>query len=480
MRRLLAAAACAALAACKTSTPPRDVPPRTEFLLSSADSTFWVATNDGQVHVRGAPLNLARFGGHFYELYTADDDFSYADALLLGQRLYRRDITTGDSTVLFADTAVARIASNYARAHPDEDPIGPNDDVDADPTTTATAQVDVLGVYGPYVAYEYHLDVDLPGSRPWHATRRGVVDLRSGSQATVADLFGAANARSLTNDGRKTYEATRDSILAQRSANPTEDRRAADALLRLQFDERSFTIDNIDGKPAVEFDVPGRGQGIAGRVLELDPVPVEPTPWWRDALPSLAEEMSNGDDRWSHDRVRVVAHYDQVGDLAHISLSDTGSRQWPVATVLGPLRHVTWLDGAALSSGDRTALRHAFNTAASYDEAARVALLPSPVSRRPSIHYASLEARSRKPARNLRAHDAGTRQQHGSRVRRRGAVDDGQGRGNRGISPQPSERRHGVDRPRGLSRADSSRRSAGHESQRELRGTLVHGSRRSR
>ena len=51
-------------------------PPKAEFLLSSADSTFWVATTGGRMRVRGVPLVLARYSNRFFELYSADDDQS--------------------------------------------------------------------------------------------------------------------------------------------------------------------------------------------------------------------------------------------------------------------------------------------------------------------------------------------------------------------------------------------------------------------
>ena len=252
MRRLLTVALIAATAC---SGRPAKSPPRTEFLLSSADSTFWIMTGDTAVHVRGVPILLARYGGHFYELYTADDDFSYEKALLLGERLYSRDIASGDSIALFADTMVAGMARTYASAHPDERRLGPDDEGDGEPETSATAQIDVMSVFGPYISYQYHLDVDLPGTRPWHTTRRGVVDIKTGAQATIADLFGPAVARTLEAEGRRRYETTRDSILAERAATRGDDRRVADAFLRLEFDERSFNLSSIDGKPAIEFDV---------------------------------------------------------------------------------------------------------------------------------------------------------------------------------------------------------------------------------
>ena len=95
-------------------------PPTAEFLVSTADSTFWVSAGAGGVRVRGEPLTLAHVDGRYYELYTADDDYSYPDALLLGARLYRRDLRSGDSAVVFVDTIVPRVAAAYARAHPDE------------------------------------------------------------------------------------------------------------------------------------------------------------------------------------------------------------------------------------------------------------------------------------------------------------------------------------------------------------------------
>ena len=58
---------------------------------------------------------LGHYDKRFFELYAAEQDQSYYDALLVGERLYRRDLITGDSTMLFADTAVSHVAAIYAR-----------------------------------------------------------------------------------------------------------------------------------------------------------------------------------------------------------------------------------------------------------------------------------------------------------------------------------------------------------------------------
>src|SRR5215468_1834193 len=140
--RVTGAIGLAVVACARPSAPASQPPPAAEFLLSSADSTFWVATTKGETRVRGAPLVLANYDGKFYELYSADADFSFPDASLVGERLYRRDLLTGDSTLVFSDTVVPRVAKEYALAHPGERPLGPDDEPDANPSTTVTAEVD--------------------------------------------------------------------------------------------------------------------------------------------------------------------------------------------------------------------------------------------------------------------------------------------------------------------------------------------------
>ncbi len=472
-------ALCATAVACSSrpAASPGPPPPRAEFLVSSPDSTFWIIS-DTTVRVRGAPIMLARYGGHFYELYTADDDHSYDQALLVGERLYRRDLASGDSTIVFADTTVNRIAMAYARAHPDERPLAPDEEGDADPETSATSQIDILEVFGPYVSFEYHVDVDVAGTSPWHATRRGVLDLRTGSPATVADLFGDAVGRALADSGRRRYETARDSLLAARDLAAAE-ARGAETLRRFHFDDRSFMLSSIDGKPAVTFDIPGRGEGAAGDGIELDPISVEPTSWWHALALPVSTTDADGNDTWRHRSYSVIARYDTLDDVARILLSDSTRREWPVTTLLGPIREVAWLDDPPLSTSDRASLVRAFNTAAAYDQSSRVASVATSYAIRP-VAYATSQVRPRKPARNVRAHDAGARQQHGTRVRRRSSLDHGQDGGHRGVSAQSGERGHGVHRSRRLSPAHPPGRSRGVEGERQLRRPDFDGSRRAR
>jgi hypothetical protein len=354
--------------ACTRSRPPA---PRAEFLVSGGDSTFWVASGDTGIHVRGSPLLLARYEGHFYEVFVADDDFSFDDALLIGQRVYRRDLLSGDSALVFIDTVVPRFASAYARAHPDERPLDPDEDGRSDPATVATAEVGILDLLGPYLSYEYHQDLELPGRRPWHTTRHGVIDLRSGREAQVADLFGDSTARQLTAVGRAAYQSTRDSILRGAEGR---DPRALAALGRFEFDASSFSLTAVDGRPAVAFAIPGSGEGPAGNLLELDPLGTEPTSWWKDLNGSLPTDDA-GNDRWLRPGYRVLARYDTSGDVARVVLGDSTRREWSLGTMTGPLRRIDWLDRPSLGAAERRALSRAFDQAASYDERSRVAVV---------------------------------------------------------------------------------------------------------
>jgi hypothetical protein len=417
--------------------------------------------------VRGAPLVLANYGGKFFELYSGDDDYSFPDAAMVGERLYRRDLMTGDSVLVFTDTVVPRFAKEYALAHPGERPLGPDDEGAANPSTNVTAEVDVLEVYGPYVSYEYHVDLEVPGKPLWHSTRRGVLDLRNGKSLIPADVFGGPEGERLVALSRRAYQHTRDSLRGVRSQMNDDARRADDALERLQFDERSFNLTDLDGAPAVQFSIPGHGEGAMGNAVELDAVRGDTTSWWLAVAPGLPTEDDGGSDRWSTATYAVLARYDTAGEIAHISIADSAKREWPLAQVSAPLHRIDWLDRPAIDDGQRRALTRAFSQAAAYDHATRVAAV------RPLLHlvttHASHENRSRESTRNVRAHDARACEQHGPCVRRRDSVDDGQVRGHRRVSSQPRRGGDGVDRSRRLSRADSPRRPGGDESQRQLR-----------
>lgn len=455
---LAAFGALGTLAACgrsdRVAGVPRDPPPRAEFLVAGTDSTYWVSTTDGHIRVRGEPIVLARYDGRWYEVYSVDDDRSYDDALLVGQRLYRRDLASGDSAMVFADTTVPRLADAYGRSHPDERPLSPDEDGEADPSEQATAELDILDVFGPYLSYEYRVEVSLPAHDAWRSTRRGVIDLRSGRAAAASALFGPAGSRVVA-EGRRAFDAMRDSVARVAGALPREQRAAAAAIARQRFDDGSFSLTTVDGRPAVAFRVPGRGPGPEGNGLELDPLAVDVSAWSPEPASSRASTDSSGDDRWIGAGYRVIARYDTSGSVATLSIADSTRREWPLVSMGAPVHRIDWLDRPPVSAAERSALVRPFNAASTYGEPSQVAVLGGR-----NLQLAAHEThqgRSRQPSRDVRAHVAPARQQHGPRVRRRDSFDDGSVRGHLRVQAQPAGSRDRIHRSGRLSRADPPR-----------------------
>jgi hypothetical protein len=294
--------------------------------------------------------------------------------MFVGQRIYRRDLVTGDSTLVFEDSVVSDMASSYGAANPNARQLGPDEDANDDPATSTTAEVTIIDVHGPFLSYDYHLDVEGSGSASWHATRRGVLDLRTGSPATLAALFGNAAATRLARQARLAYLAAIDSIFRSDSQGA---RLVAAALRNYAFDEGSFAITDVSGAPAVAFHVPGKGAGTAGGVtLPLPPIAVSETPWWTDVRAGLPRVRADSLlERWSRGPLELAAQYDTAygGTFATLALRDSTRHEWRIGRVQSPVHHVHWLDRPALDSVARHGLARAFNDAVYYDESVRTA-----------------------------------------------------------------------------------------------------------
>jgi hypothetical protein len=357
--------------ACGPGAPP----PSSEFLVSAGDSTYWVRTDTTGVRVRGSPILLARYGGQFYEVYVTDDDRSFADATFVGQRIYRRNLVSGDSTLVFEDSTVSGMAGSYAADNPGSRPLGPDEEPPDEPATSTSAEVTIIDVHGPYLSYDYHLDVEGRGPS-WHATRRGVVDLRTGRPVTIAGLFGDTLARQLERQARRAYRAAIDSIFRSDAHGA---RLVASALHAYAFDEASFEITDISGSAAVAFHVPGKGSGTAGGItLPLPPIAVADVPWWRDDVrPGLPRVRADSLlERWPRGGIELAARYDTAfgGTHATLALRDSAARrEWRIGRIQTPIHHVHWLDRPALDSVARVGLSRAFNEAVFYDEDVRTA-----------------------------------------------------------------------------------------------------------
>ena len=367
--RALAALLAAALLGCRSPTPDDSRPPEADFVLAAGDSSYWVTSAGGSVSVRGAPLELARVDGRFYEVYVADDDRSYEDAVLVGQRIYRRDLITGDSMLVYEDTVVPRLAALYARTHPEDVPLQPSDEASDDPLWQATTTIDLVELHGPFLSYTLHADVEREDAAPWHTTRRGVIDLSTGRPASLARIAGGDLAR-VTHRRALAVSSIVDSV---RAGGSRIDRARTAALLRAyHLDPGGFTITTVDGQPAVAYALSGRGEGDEGHLLELPPIPVGEPAWWTEALSSLPVASADGVRHvWRQRGYEVVARQDSSARVARLLLRDSTSREWPVGTVPVPASRIYWLDHPPVDSAARRALARAFDESALYDDAVR-------------------------------------------------------------------------------------------------------------
>jgi hypothetical protein len=348
------------------------------------------------VRVRGAPLDLARVNGRLYELYVVDDDRSYEDAVLIGQRVYRRDLVTGDSLLVYEDTIVPGLAKQYARLHPDDRPLHPDDEASDQPLWRAIATLDLGDVHGPFLSYSIHTDVEREDAPLWHTSRRGVLDLRTGGAASLRTIAGTS-----VND----IERQRTVMLASAidSVRANRDDRGARARAMLPFyrlDPGSFFLTTIDGALAVAYAVPGAGGGDAGHLLPLPPIRIAEPDWWSEAATSLPVASSDGArDVWRHGTYGVVVLYDSAGGPARLALRDSTSREFPVARIPAPATRIIWLDQPAIDSTARRALARAFDESSSYDEAVRVAALRGQSGRQDRVRLTLAHRRSSRPHR---------------------------------------------------------------------------------
>jgi len=366
-------AAAAAIAGCR---PARHAPapPTSDFIIEAGDSSYWVQTGPAGVRVRGVPMRIARVDGAFNELYAADDDHSYPDAIITGQDVYRRDLRTGDSALVFDDTLVAGVAHWYADQHPTEKPLGPDDDLPDEPQVNATSSLDLLGQFGRFLSVSYSADIQLDANDEQKVSRRLVVDLHSGRQATIADIVGDKNAVYVLRKGETLFRQTLDSVLASHDVRAGA---AVAAIGDFRFDPSSFELVLQDDSPAIRFFAPGEGRRAQGLTLPLPPIPVASPSWWSETTKGLSDPDSDAmSDHWKHGAYTVRVDYLPDGNSARASLVDSTGHRFGLGTISSPARRIYWLDAPEVDSTTRAALIRAFDEAALYSEDTRTAMTP--------------------------------------------------------------------------------------------------------
>jgi hypothetical protein len=184
--------------ACALPPPP---PPTAEFLVSAGDQTYWVRSDQTGLRIRGSPLILARTGGRYYEVFVVEIDRSYPKALFSGERVFRRDVASGDSAMIYDDTTIIRMAADYRQRHPNAPVLGPDDDPDDNIDVSAVGETDILNVLGPYVALEHRLSIERADEHGQDDTTRDVIDLRDGKPVALDRMLRDSTVQEAAGEG---------------------------------------------------------------------------------------------------------------------------------------------------------------------------------------------------------------------------------------------------------------------------------------
>jgi len=184
--------------ACALPAPP---PPLAEFLVSSGDQTYWVQSNHLGLRIRGSPLILARTGARYYEVYIGEVDLSYPRALFAAERVFRRELSSGDSAVIFEDSAVLGLAADYKRTHPAQRPLAPDEDPSDEVDLAAVGETDILNVLGAYVALENRVSVGRADGSDQEDTTRIVVDIRNGKRVSLEHVLEDSSVQEAAGEG---------------------------------------------------------------------------------------------------------------------------------------------------------------------------------------------------------------------------------------------------------------------------------------
>ncbi len=168
---------------------------------SLGDQTYWVRSDNSGLKIRGSPLILARTDGRYYEIFVGEIDRSFPRALLSGERVFRRELATGDSAVIYDDTAIVHLAEEYHRQHPRAQLLGPDDDPEDDIDITAVGETDILNVLGPYIALEHRLSIERRDDHDQDDTTRAVIDLRNGKPAALDRMLRDSTVQEAAGEG---------------------------------------------------------------------------------------------------------------------------------------------------------------------------------------------------------------------------------------------------------------------------------------
>ncbi len=361
-----------ALGAC-APTPRSSARPDAEFLLVSDDSTAWVRTSADTVVVQRAPLLLTTLDQRLVEVYVAEDAMNFEEGSFLVSRVFRRDLASGDSALVFADSTVLREAIRYLRAHPGAERIEDDDDTPPDGRAIESS-VTPLAIVGPLLSVEVHVDRSV-GDLGTHDTYRATLDLATGRRLPLSQVIPSPAASATLGTAQQRFaEAV---TLAGRREGPIG-KAASRALAALTFDSLSFSLSRDGDSLAAVFLVHDEqviDEARDSHRFALEPIAITPPLWWAQARTSLPRRMPDSTARFDVGALSLDVRYDDA-EVATIAARTTAGPR-PVTRIRGPLRRVIPIGDLLIRPQGqwRRALARAFSEAGYYSEQVRAASL---------------------------------------------------------------------------------------------------------
>ena len=341
------------------------------FLVVSDDSTAWVHDDGDSTHVQRAPMVLAQLDGRLIELYVAEEAIEFENASFLAGRVYRRDLVTGDSTLLFADSTVLRAAMEFQQRNPTAQRLGP-DDEPGNVSRSLIASITPLDVVGSTLGVDVHVD-DSVGEREMHDTYRVTLDLRSGARLTLAAVLSPAVADSVMRGAAR----LRDSAIALAARQGGAVGQAAGAALAaLPLDPRGFALGRVGDSLTVSFLTHAEQRIEDARDTHryvLEPLAVPAPSWWADARRVLPRSSTDSVTGFSAESLSLDLRYDEQ-DVASI-VARSGGAVVTTFRIRGPIRRLIPLRDSLVRPPDgwRRALQRAFSEAGYYSDEVRSA-----------------------------------------------------------------------------------------------------------
>ena len=168
-------------------TLPAPEPPVAEFLVADASTTYWVRSGPRGISARTSPLILTNADDRFYEVYVGEVTRSYEDAIFIREPIYRRDLLSGDSRILFEDTRISAWEKTYLQRNPDARLLDDEEDTYEDVAVAATGESEILAVAGPYVLFDRWATLERENFTQADSGRTAI-DIRSGESIPLNAL----------------------------------------------------------------------------------------------------------------------------------------------------------------------------------------------------------------------------------------------------------------------------------------------------